>query len=83
MENNIKNLDLREMIPPERHVKIFEMWDDLKVGETLRIINDHEPRPLYYQFLIEQEGLFEWKYEKEGPTQWIFLVKRIKEDKNE
>ena len=47
------NLDLRELIPFERHEKIFEMWNSLKQGETLRIINDHEPRPLYYQFEAE------------------------------
>ncbi|MEK6859852.1 MAG: DUF438 domain-containing protein [Nanoarchaeota archaeon] len=73
----IKNLDLRELIPFERHSKIFDMWNSLKGGETLRIINDHEPKPLYYMFQAEHKGEFEWGYEEEGPEDWIFTIKRI------
>ena len=46
-------LGLRSMPPFERHGKIFEMWDALKPGETLKIINDHDPKPLHYQFEAE------------------------------
>ena len=73
----IKNLDLRELIPFERHEKIFENWDALKEGEVLRIINDHEPKPLYYMFQAEHKGEFEWNYEKQGPKDWIFSIKKI------
>ena len=71
-------LDLRELHPFERHEKIFQMWDDLKVGETLKLINDHDPKPLHYQFDAEYKGKFEWKFEEEGPKDWIFLIKKIK-----
>ncbi len=77
MKKANKNLDLRKMIPFERHSKIFEMWNSLKEGETLRIINDHEPKPLYYQFEAEHKGQFEWNYEKQGPKDWIFTIKKI------
>ncbi|MBI4447889.1 DUF438 domain-containing protein, partial [Candidatus Woesearchaeota archaeon] len=73
----IKNLDLRKMPPFERHTKIFEMWNSLKQGETLRITNDHAPKPLYYLFEAEHNGEFEWKYEKEGPRDWVFAIKKI------
>lgn len=73
----IKNLDLRELIPFKRHSKIFDMWNSLKEGEMLRIINDHEPKPLYYQFEAEHKGQFEWNYEKQGPEDWIFTIKRV------
>ena len=43
MSNKIETLDLRPMPPFERHEKIFQMWDILKPGEVLRIINDHDP----------------------------------------
>ena len=59
------------------HEKIFEMWNSLKKGESLRIINDHEPKPLYYQFEAEYKGLFKWNYEKQGPEDWIFTIKRV------
>lgn len=78
MENEIiKTLDLRNMPPPERHVRIFEMWDNLKGGEILEITNDHEPKPLYYQFEAEHKGKFEWSYKKQGPKDWIFAIKKI------
>jgi len=75
--NNIKNLDLRNMPPPERHAKIFETWNNLMQGQTLRIINDHDPKPLYYQFEAEQKGSFEWEYEQSGPKDWVVKIKRI------
>lgn len=76
MDKLIKILDLRNMPPFERHSKIWEMWNGLKEGETLRIINDHEPKPLYYQFEAEYKGQFEWSYEKQGPMDWIFAIKK-------
>lgn len=77
MDEKIKTLDLREIPPFERHKKIFEMWNELEAGEILEITNDHEPRPLYYQFAVEQEGKFEWKYVREGPKDWVFQIKKI------
>ena len=52
----IINLDLRELIPFKRHSKIFKNWNALKEGDVLRIINDHEPKPLYYMFQAEHNG---------------------------
>jgi len=80
MKKSIKTLDLRNMPPFERHSKIFDTWNGLKEEETLRIINDHEPKPLYYQFEAEHKGRFEWNYQKQGPEDWIFTIKK-KSDK--
>jgi uncharacterized protein (DUF2249 family) len=46
------------MPPFERHEKIFQLWDSLKAGETLKIINDHDPKPLWYQFEVEYKGKY-------------------------
>src|SRR3990167_7918328 len=64
-ENDIKDLDLRDMPPFERHLKIFEKWDSLKEGQTLRITNDHDPKPLHYQFEAEYNSKYEWEDKKE------------------
>ena len=76
------NLDLRELIPFERHSKIFDNWNSLKQGEVLRIINDHEPKPLYYMFQAEHKGEFEWEYEQKGPEDWIFTIKKTSDKVN-
>lgn len=46
-------LDLREIPPPERHPKVFEAFEDLDSGESLVLVNDHDPEPLYRQMAIE------------------------------
>ena len=77
MAENIEVLDLRPLPPVERHKQIFERWGKLAPGDTLKIINDHEPKPLYYQFEAEEKGRFEWEYEEQGPVDWVFKIKRI------
>ncbi len=77
MVDNTEVLDLRPLPPAERHKQIFERWNKLNPGDTLKIINDHEPKPLYYQFEAEEKGRFEWEYEEQGPVDWIFKIKRI------
>ena len=78
MNEKIQTLDLRPMPPFERHDKIFQIWNSLQPGETLRIINDHNPKPLYYQFEAEYKGRYAWEYEQEGPRDWIVKIKRVK-----
>jgi DUF438 domain-containing protein len=74
---DIVELDLRPLHPFERHDKIFEVWETLKPGQSLRIINDHDPKPLHYQFQAEQKGKFEWHYEERGPKDWRVRIDRI------
>ena len=70
-------LDLRPLPPFERHDRIFEAWDSLKPGQSLRIINDHDPKPLHYQFEAEQKGKFVWTYEERGPKDWKVKITRL------
>jgi len=76
MSAKVVTLDLRPLPPRERHAKIFQTWNRLESGETMKIINDHDPKPLRYQFEAEQNGKFQWQYEQEGPVDWIFNIKR-------
>ena len=70
-------MDLRNIPAYARHNKIFEKWNELKEGEVLRIINDHNPKPLRYQFEAEYKGLYEWEYIHEGPEDWIVNIKKV------
>ncbi|MEE8430691.1 MAG: DUF2249 domain-containing protein [Candidatus Desulfatibia sp.] len=76
MNHKIETLDLISTPPPERPEKIFLKWNTLKSGEVLRIINDHDPRPLHDYFEKKQKGKFEWEYELKGPWPWIVKIKR-------
>ena len=76
-EEAMVELDLRAIIPFKRHDLIFQKWDALKPGETLKIINDHDPNPLYYQFEAEYKNQYEWEYEQQVPKDWIVKIKRV------
>ena len=66
----MKELNVKEMIPRERHPLIFRTFDELAKGDSFVLVNDHDPKPLYYSFLHEREGLFSWQYLEEGPDEW-------------
>ena len=72
----MKELNVREIIPRERHPLIFRTFDELAKGDSFVLINDHDPKPLYYQFLHEREGLFSWQYLAEGPDEWRVKITR-------
>ena len=63
-------LDVRSLAPRERHPRIFSTFQTMPIGSSLILVNDHDPRPLYYQFAAEHPGTFEWNYLDQGPDVW-------------
>jgi uncharacterized protein (DUF2249 family) len=49
---------------------IFERFNVLPVGGSFVLVNDHDPKPLYYQLVAEYEGQLLWQYLEEGPEVW-------------
>ena len=58
-------LDVREIPPADRHPKIHDAFDSLDSGEELVIVNDHEPKPLFYEMQAEVEAFDADGYEVE------------------
>lgn len=76
-------LDVREMAPKDRHPQIFEAFKSLRPGETFILVNDHEPKPLLYQFQAEHAGEFDWWPLEQGPKAWrVAVARRIETDPN-
>lgn len=69
-------LDVRTVAPRDRHPLIFQTFDDLPSGGAFELVNDHDPKPLYYQFEAEMEGQFTWDYLEEGPDSWRVRIGR-------
>lgn len=69
-ETEVITVDVREIVPRERHPLIFNTIDSLAPGTAMRLINDHDPKPLYYQLMAERAGKVEWEYLEEGPETW-------------
>jgi uncharacterized protein (DUF2249 family) len=70
-------LDVRDMIPRERHPRIFATIDALAPGQALHLVNDHDPKPLYYHLMAERTGQVDWAYLQNGPDVWsVRITKR-------
>ena len=63
-------LDVRVIPPFQKHPTIFGRYEALRAGESFTLVNDHDPKPLYYQFEAEENGRFSWDYVEEGPEVW-------------
>ncbi len=70
-------VDVREIPPPQRHPLIFGTFDGLASGEALMLVNDHDPKPLYYQFQAQHAGKFTWDYLENGPDVWRVRVAKV------
>lgn len=73
----VKQLDIRPVAPPMKHPLIFQTFDALSDGQAFQLVNDHEPRPLYYQFEAERPGQFEWEYVEQGPVVWRVNIAKV------
>ena len=70
-------IDVRQIPPRERHPLIFSTFHKLGAGETMEIVNDHDPKPLYYQMQAEQPGTFSWDYLEAGPDVWRVRITQL------
>jgi uncharacterized protein (DUF2249 family) len=69
-------IDVRAMLPRQRHPAIFTAWNELSDGEAIVLVNDHDPLPLYYQFACESSGRFRWEYLEQGPKAWRVRISK-------
>lgn len=69
-------VDARKYEPRDKHAVIFQTFENLKTGETMELINDHDPRPLRYQMEAEYTNQYEWEYLEEGPEVWRVAISK-------
>ena len=74
-ETNV--IDVRSLVPMQRHQKIFELVDQLAPGGKFVLVNDHDPKPLYYQIEAEHPNQFLWTYLERGPQVWRVEIGRL------
>jgi len=77
LADDTKTVDVRSLPPAARHAKIFELVNELEPGDSFVLVNDHDPKPLYYQLAAEYPGLFSWDYLEEGPQAWRVAIGKI------
>lgn len=75
-QDGARVIDVRQTPPSQRHPLIFETFESLSAGEAMILVNDHDPKPLYYQFAAERAGQFAWDYLEQGPEVWRVQIRR-------
>ncbi len=70
------DLDVRTLAPAGRHAVIFATFEALPPGQAFILVNDHDPKPLRYQFEAEHAGTFTWTYLEQGPEVWRVRIGR-------
>jgi uncharacterized protein (DUF2249 family) len=76
MTQPASRIDVRTIPPRERHPLIFSTFGKLARGQAMELVNDHDPKPLYYQFNAEIPGQFAWDYLEQGPETWRVAITR-------
>jgi uncharacterized protein (DUF2249 family) len=71
-------VDVRSLMPAQRHQKIFQLVGQLSPGSSFILVNDHDPKPLYYQLEAEYPRQFSWTYLEKGPDAWRVEIGRGK-----
>lgn len=72
-----EEIDVRSLVPAQRHEKIFQLVDELAHGTSFVLVNDHDPKPLYYQLEAEHPKQFSWIYLEKGPAVWRVEIGKL------
>jgi len=70
-------IDLRTITPRDRHAVVFGRFDALQPGQSLQLLNDHDPQPLRAELDDRAFGQFEWATLESGPAAWRVQITRI------
>lgn len=69
-------VDLRPMIPPQRHATVFAALDALAPGAAFVLINDHAPIPLLRRIDEAWPDQFAFAFLRDGPEVWQVAITR-------
>lgn len=70
-------LDVRSLAPAQRHQSIFASYHALAAGTGFILVNDHDPKPLRYQFEAEHADEFAWDSIEAGPQVWRVRIAKV------
>jgi uncharacterized protein (DUF2249 family) len=70
-------LDVRSLPKPQKHPAIFRAYAALAAGESLVLVNDHDPRHLRDEFEVEYPGGHGWEYVARDRGAWRIRVTKL------
>ncbi len=70
-------LDVRPLRKPDKHPAIFQAYAAVPVGESVVLVNDHDPRHLRDEFEVEYPGGYTWDYLAKAPGAWRIRITKL------
>lgn len=68
-----------QSIPQEKRIEfIFQSFDSLKMGDSITIINNHDPEKLLNKFKEYRPSQFTAEYLATGPVEWKLMLTKKK-----
>lgn len=71
------SIDVRDVVPSERHATVFEAFRVLALGDALDVVDDCDLKPLYHRFQAEAPGDFSWACQEGGPQVWRVSIRKL------
>jgi uncharacterized protein (DUF2249 family) len=73
----VHELDVRQLRKPDKHPTIFATYNDLAIGQSFVLINNHDPLHLREEFEIDHPGGYGWEYLTSGPQEWRIRISKL------
>jgi uncharacterized protein (DUF2249 family)/quercetin dioxygenase-like cupin family protein len=70
-------LDVRPLRKPDKHPAIFQAYAAVPPGESLVLVNDHDPRHLHEEFEVEHPGGYAWDYLARDRGAWRIRITKL------
>lgn len=67
-------IDVRQIPKPDRHPLIFTRYDQLPLGQSLRLLADHEPVNLRKEFTRDHPGTHRWQAAEQPDGLWQVVI---------
>lgn len=72
-----RELDVRPLRKPDKHPTIVGAFQELAVGESFVLLNNHDPQHLRDEFERDRAGSYGWEYLDRGPAEWRIRISRL------
>jgi uncharacterized protein (DUF2249 family) len=78
-DGELGTIDVRDLKPQRRHEALLQTFDELGAGEGFVLINDHDPKPLYYELRSMHGEIIDWTYRSKGEDGWQVEIQKTAE----
>ncbi|WP_205328160.1 DUF2249 domain-containing protein [Glycomyces sp. YM15] len=72
-----REVDVRPLSKPEKHPVIFDAFNEIPVGGSILLVNDHDPRHLRDEFEAKHPRGFDWQYVKRERREWRIRIAKL------